>query len=57
MKLHGNAALSLNARRRMARRVVEQRWSLAKAAKAAEVSERYAGHDVEIGGGSPVLGP
>ena len=40
MKLHGNAALSLNARRRMARRVVEQRWSLAKAAEAAEVSER-----------------
>ncbi|MDQ5832281.1 MAG: IS481 family transposase [Actinomycetota bacterium] len=40
MKLHGNAALSLNARRRMARRVVEQRWSLAKAARAAEVSER-----------------
>jgi transposase InsO family protein/transposase-like protein len=40
MKLHGNAALSLNARRRMVRRVVEQRWSLAKAAEAAEVSER-----------------
>ncbi len=40
MKLHGNAALSLNARRRMVRRVCEQRWSLAKAAEAAEVSER-----------------
>jgi transposase InsO family protein len=40
MKLHGNAALSLNARRRMVRRVCVQRWSLAKAAEAAEVSER-----------------
>jgi transposase InsO family protein len=40
MKLHGNAALSLNQRRRMVWRVVEQGWSLAKAAEAAEVSER-----------------
>ena len=40
MKLHGNAALSLNARRRMVGRVVEQGWSLTKAAEAAEVSER-----------------
>jgi transposase InsO family protein len=40
MKLHANAALSLNQRRRMVRRVVEQGWSLAKAAEAAEVSER-----------------
>jgi transposase InsO family protein len=40
MKLHGNAALSLNQRRRMVRRVVEQGWSITKAAEAAEVSER-----------------
>jgi transposase InsO family protein len=40
MKLHANAALSLNQRRRMVRRVVEQGWSLSKAAAAAEVSER-----------------
>jgi len=40
MKLHANAALSLNQRRRMVRRVVVEGWSLAKAAEAAEVSER-----------------
>ena len=40
MKLHANAALSLRQRERMARRVVEQGWSLTKAAAAAEVSER-----------------
>jgi transposase InsO family protein len=40
MKLHANAALSLNQRRRMVGRVVGQGWSLAKAAEAAEVSER-----------------
>jgi transposase InsO family protein len=40
MKLHANAALSLNQRRRMVRRVVEEEWSLTKAAEAAEVSER-----------------
>ena len=40
MKLHANAALSLNQRRRMVRRVVEDGWSLAKAAEAAEVSDR-----------------
>jgi transposase InsO family protein len=40
MKLHANAALSLNQRRRMVCRVVEQGWSLAKAAEAAEVSDR-----------------
>ena len=39
MKLHGNAALSLNQRRRLAERVVEERWSLTSAAAAAEVSE------------------
>jgi transposase InsO family protein len=40
MKLHANAALSLNQRRRMVCRVLEQGWSLTKAAEAAEVSER-----------------
>jgi transposase InsO family protein/transposase len=40
MKLHGNAALSLNQRRRMVGRVVEQGWSITKAAAAAEVSDR-----------------
>jgi transposase InsO family protein len=39
MKLHGNAALSLNQRRRLARRVLEERCSLTSAAAAAEVSE------------------
>jgi transposase InsO family protein len=43
MKLHANAALSLNQRRRLARRVLEQGWSLAEAARAAEVSEPTAG--------------
>jgi transposase InsO family protein len=40
MKLHANAALSLNQRRRMVLRVVEQGWSITKAAEAAEVSDR-----------------
>jgi transposase len=40
MKLHANAALSLNQRRRMVGRVVEQGWSLTKAAEAAGVSDR-----------------
>jgi transposase InsO family protein len=40
MKLHANAALSLNQRRRMVRRVIEEGWSLTKAAEAAEVSDR-----------------
>jgi len=39
MKLHRNAALSLNQRRRLAKRVVEEDWSLTSAAAAAEVSE------------------
>ncbi len=39
MKLHANAALSLNKRRRLVHRVIEEEWSLTKAAKAAEVSE------------------
>ena len=38
MKLHGNAALSLNKRKLLAARVVEQGWSLTSAAAAAEVS-------------------
>jgi transposase InsO family protein len=40
MKLHANAALSLNQRRRMVGRVIEEGWSLTKAAEAAEVSDR-----------------
>jgi transposase InsO family protein len=43
MKLHRNAALSLKKRERLCRRVVEEGWSLAEAAAAAEVSERRAG--------------
>ena len=43
MKLHANAALSLNQRRRMVGRVVGQGWSLTKAAEAAGVSDRTAG--------------
>jgi len=42
MKLHGNAALSLKKRELLVRRVVQERWSLAKAAEAAEVSDRTA---------------
>jgi transposase InsO family protein len=42
MKLHGNAALSLNKRRLLCRRVVVEAWSLVSAAAAAEVSERTA---------------
>ena len=42
MKLHANAALSLNQRRRLARGVVEQEWTLTEAAAAAEVSVRCA---------------
>jgi transposase InsO family protein len=38
MKLHANAALTLNHRRRLAQRVNEQGWSLAKVAGAQEVS-------------------
>ena len=40
MKLHANAALSLRQRERMVCRVVEEGWSIAKAALAAEVSEQ-----------------
>jgi len=42
MKLHGNAALSWQARRRLAQRVVEQGWTLRAAAAAAGVSVRCA---------------
>ena len=42
MKLHANAALSLNKRRVLCRRVIEERWTLTKAAEAAEVSVRCA---------------
>src|ERR1700730_1164130 len=42
MKLHANAALSLNRRRVLCRRVLEQGWSLTSAAAAAEVSVRCA---------------
>jgi transposase len=40
MRLHANAALSLKQRERMVLRVVEQGWSIMKAAEAAEVSGR-----------------
>jgi transposase InsO family protein len=42
MRLHGNAELSLNKRRRLATRVEERGWTLANAAGAAEVSVRTA---------------
>src|SRR5215211_3614423 len=42
MKLHRNAALSLKKRELLCDRVVVRRWSLTKAAAAAEVSERTA---------------
>jgi transposase InsO family protein len=42
MHLHANAALSLNKRRQLAARVVEDRWTLTEAARAAEVSVRTA---------------
>jgi transposase InsO family protein len=40
MKLHGNAALSLNGRRRLVRMVIEQSRSITEAALAVGVSER-----------------
>jgi hypothetical protein len=42
MKLHANAALTLSKRRVFCQRVVEQQWTLTKAAEAAEVSVRCA---------------
>src|SRR4051812_980158 len=42
MKLHANAALSVNKRRLLCQRVVEQEWTVTKAAEVAEVSVRCA---------------
>jgi transposase InsO family protein len=42
MNLHANAALSLTRRRQLCRRVVDERWTVTKAAEAAEVSVRCA---------------
>ncbi len=42
MNLHANAALSLNKRRSLCQRVVQEDWTLRKAAEAAEVSVRCA---------------
>jgi transposase InsO family protein len=42
MDLHANAALSLNKRRLLCRRVLEEQWTVTKAAAAAEVSVRCA---------------
>jgi transposase InsO family protein len=42
MDLHGNAALSWSGRRELARRVVDQGWTLTAAAEAADVSVRCA---------------
>jgi len=42
MNLHANAALSLNRRRQLCRRVVDERWTLTQVAEAAEVSVRCA---------------
>src|SRR2546423_4221073 len=42
MDLHGNAALSWSGRRELARRVVDQGWTLSAAAEAAGVSVRCA---------------
>ena len=42
MRLHANAALSLNRRRQLVERVVEQEWTVTRAAAVAEVSVRCA---------------
>jgi len=42
MNLHANAALSLNRRRQLCERVVDESWTVTKAAEAAEVSARCA---------------
>jgi transposase InsO family protein len=42
MRIHGNAELSLNKRRTLAKRIVEEGWLPAKAATAAEVTPRTA---------------
>jgi transposase InsO family protein len=43
MNLHANAALSLNRRRQLCRRVVDEGWTVTQAAAAADVSVRCAG--------------
>ena len=43
MKLHANAAVTLTQRRRMVRRVVEQGWSIQRAAEAAGTSSKTCG--------------
>ena len=43
MQLHANAAVSLVKRRQMVRRVVEEGWSIAAAAAAAEISSKTCG--------------
>jgi transposase len=42
MNLHANAAVSLNRRRQLCERVVDEAWTVTKAAEAAEVSVRCA---------------
>jgi transposase len=42
MNLHANAALSLNRRRQLCERVVDEAWTVTKAAEVAEVSVRCA---------------
>jgi transposase InsO family protein len=42
MNLHANAALSLNRRRQLCERVVDETWTVTRAAEAAEVSVRCA---------------
>lgn len=42
MDIHANAALSLNKRRQLCRRVIEEHWTVTQAAAAAEVSVRCA---------------
>jgi transposase InsO family protein len=43
MKLHANAAVTLSQRRRMVRRVIEERWSIQAAAEAAGTSSKTCG--------------
>jgi transposase InsO family protein len=43
MQLHANAAVSLIKRREMVRRVLEQGWTVAEAARAAEISSKTCG--------------
>ena len=43
MQLHANAAVSLIKRRQLVERVLEQGWSIADAARAAEISSKTCG--------------